>query len=332
MITIPFPHAPRVTSLQGNKAVFVIEGLFPGYGITVANALRRVVLSSLTGGGVVAVKIKDIDHEFSTIPGVIEDMVTILLNIKRLSFRVYEAGVFEGTLSIKGERAITGKDFKFASEVELVNPELPIATLTDKKSELQITVWVTQGIGYELAEEHNVKLPVSGAGILKVDTVFTPVILTSFEVENMRVGDRTDYNRIIFNLETDGTVTPQFALEKGVKTLIEQFEAIVHIEGAPQPALTEKTESGSATSSDALQEVKTKLSTKDIAFSGRYFVANLKLSSRIEKILGKHKVKTIAQLAQKNESELMKMDGIGDAAVKEIKRKLGKAGFLLETK
>lgn len=327
MITIPFPQAPRVIASKDNCATFSIEGLYPGYGITLANALRRVILSSLPGAGVIAVKIKNVDHEFSAIPGVMEDAISILLNIKKIRALIHEEGVFEGTLNIKGEGEVRAKDFTVPSQIEIVNPNLHIASLTDKKAELQITIWISYGIGYELSEEHTVKPFPQGVGVLKIDTLFSPVIGASFEIDNMRVGDRTDYNKITFKVETDGIITPQEAFETSVRILLEQFDAIKSIGGAKK----EEDETKESNQKN-VGEDEEKAMSKDASLSGRFFTTNLKLSSRIEKILKKHRVKTIAQLAQKNEEELMKMDGIGEAAVKEIKRKLGKAGFLLGIK
>jgi len=330
MINISLPQAPRLTRQEGNKASFIIEGLFPGYGTTVANALRRVVLSSLPGAGVIGVKIKGVDHEFSTIPGVMEDVATMLLNIKKMRFYVHEAGIFEGHLAVKGEHNVTAADFKVPSQVDMVNGKLPIATLTDKKADLQITIWVTRGVGYELMEERSIKTPVQGIGVISVDTLYSPVVAASFNVENMRVQDRTDYNRITFTIETDGTITPQRAFEQAVSILLAQFDTLKQVEGIKKQDVEEafikevEQEKGKG-------EVSPRAGQGEVALSGRNFISHLKLSSRIEKIFKSQRIKTIAQLAQKNDEELMKIDGIGEAALKEVKRKLGKAGFLLGT-
>lgn len=327
MITISLPQAPRLTRQEGNKASFTIEGLFPGYGTTVANALRRVVLSSLPGAGVIGVKIKGVDHEFSTIPGVMEDVATMLLNIKKMRFYVHEAGIFEGHLAVNGEHNVTAADFKVPSQVDIVNPKLSIATLTDKKADLQITIWVTRGVGYELMEERSIKTPVQGIGVLSVDTLYSPVVAASFNVENMRVHDRTDYNRVTFTIETDGTITPQSAFEQAVSILLAQFDTLKQVEGIKKQEIKEAFKEGEQ--EKGKEQVIAKATQGEPALSGRNFINHLKLSSRIEKIFKSHRIKTIAQLAQKNDEELMKIDGIGEAALKEVKRKLGKAGFLL---
>ncbi|MBI3335840.1 MAG: DNA-directed RNA polymerase subunit alpha [Candidatus Portnoybacteria bacterium] len=331
MYEIPLPKAPRIVASKDNQGTFVIEDLYPGYGVTMANALRRIALSSIPGAAVIAVKIKDVDHEFSTIPGVLEDVGEIILHIKKMRFEVYGEEVFEAHVKVKGERLVKAGDFKFPSEVKIINTELPIATLTDKKSELEMTVWITKGVGYELANEHNPKLVPQGVGTLKVDSIFTPTIAANFEVENMRVGERTDYNRIIFNVQTDGTISPQDAFERSVETLIHQFNAIAKVKPAQGSKVTSKGEGVKESNREkvvTLPEKAAKLGVEP-PISPRFFIAHLKLSSRIEKILKRHRLKTIAQLLRQSEADFLKIDGIGEAAVKEIKRKLGKAGFVL---
>lgn len=323
--SIPLPHSPQIISSEDNKTTFVIEGLYPGYGITIASAIRRIILSSLVGAAVVAVKIKDVDHEFSTIPGVLEDVIHIILQLKKIRFAIDGEGVFEGHLKMKGEKEIKAGDFKTSSEVKIKNPDLRIITTTDKKADLEMTIWITKGIGYQPSEEHSEKLPLQGVGVLKIDSIFTPVVGANFKVEDMRIGERTDYNKVTFTVETDGTISPQYAFEKAVETLFAQLEAIKHIEGVEKIKNIKKKIKQSPENEESEEKGE-----KDASFSGRYFISHLKLSSRIEKILKKHRIKTIGQLGQKNEGDLLKIEGIGEAAVKEIKRKLGKAGFLLK--
>lgn len=326
------PNAPRMVSSQGNKAVFVIGGFYPGYGVTLANAIRRVILSSLPGAAVIAVKIKGVDHEFSAIPGVLEDVIQILLQIKQMRFHLDEEGLFEGHLKIKGEKEVVAGDFKVPSEIRKIeNPDLPIATITDKKTELEITIWISNGIGYKLSQEHEIKPSIQSIGVLKIDSVFTPVIAASFEVEDMRVGERTDYNRVKFSVETDGTITPTNAFESAISILLGQIEAMKHVEGEEDKAESKKMRDATIIGDIENESAPKKIRDidKESLISSRYFLAHLKLSSRIEKILKKHRIKTIGQLLQKKEEDLLQMEGIGEAAVKEIRRKLGKSGFLL---
>ena len=191
---IPLPLPPKVIQKKKNQAVFEVEGLYPGYGVTIGNSLRRVLLSSLQGAAVTEVKIKGVPHEFSTIPGVLEDTIMILLNIKNLRFKIFEGESQKVTLKVKGEGEVKGKDFKCPSQIKLVNPELHIATITDKKTELEIEITVEKGIGY--VPKDQVKKGKAEIGAMAVDAIFTPIRNVNFQVENMRVGDRTDFDKL----------------------------------------------------------------------------------------------------------------------------------------
>ncbi len=319
----------------------MIEGLYPGYGTTIANSLRRILLSSLPGMGIVGIKIKDVDHEFSTIPYVFEDVIRIILNLKRIRFKAHEGNSHQATVKIQGEKELKAGDFKVPSELEIINPELHIATLTEKRADLEISLFIKEGLGYKLAEEHVADSFIKEVGMLKVDTSFTPVVASSFGIENMRVGGQTDYNRINLMIETDGSITPKEAFEKSILIFVDQLQALQKLEDSP--SLKELSRIKHADRIDPTRidsmKIKENMGSKDRTIkeeeekkngiSGRSLIGHLKLSGRIEKVLIKKKVKTISQLSKKNEDELMKIDGIGEAAVKEIRRKLGKAGFLL---
>ncbi len=222
MISLPLP--PKVIKKGKNQAVFEVEGLYPGYGVTMGNSLRRVLLSSLEGVAVTEVKIKGAPHEFSTIPGVLEDVVMIILNLKNLRFKIHEGQMQKVNLLIKGEKEVTGADFKNFAQIELANPELHIATITDKKAELDIEITIEKGIGYEPRDRRNVKKPEIGSILL--DAIFTPIKNVNFQVENMRVGDRTDFDKLHIEIETDGTLTPQEAFYGACEILIKHFTLI----------------------------------------------------------------------------------------------------------
>ncbi len=239
---INLPQKPRVILKEKNRAVFEIEDLYPGYGITLGNALRRMLLSSLPGAAITMVKIKGVPHEFTTVPGVLEDVVDLLLNIKQLRFRLWGDEAQRITLKAKGERVVTGKDITPPSQVEVVSLDEPIATLTSKKAELEMEMVVERGFGYVPVEARKGgKLEV---GSVAVDAIFTPIRKVNFDVENMRVGDRTDYNRLRMHIETDGTITPEEALKNAVTTLMEQLEVVgegIEVkEPKPPTAKTEK--------------------------------------------------------------------------------------------
>jgi DNA-directed RNA polymerase subunit alpha len=218
---IPLPKVPKIIKKEKNKATFEIEALYPGYGVTIGNALRRVLLSSLEGAAVTQMKIKGVPHEFTTIPGVLEDVVTIMLNLKQLRFKMIGEEPQRATLKIKGEKEVKGADFELPAQLELVNPDCHIATLTSKNAKLEMEILVEKGVGYLPRErKRKEKLEI---GVIPVDAIFTPVKRVAMRTENMRVGERTDFDRLFLEIETDGTITPEEAFSKACKILINQF-------------------------------------------------------------------------------------------------------------
>lgn len=221
---ISLPKKPDVTPIGENAARFEIGGCYPGYGATIGNALRRVLLSSLEGAAVQTVKIKGASHEFGPIDGVMEDVVQILLNVKQLRFRVHSDEPVTVTLKKKGEGMVTAGDIKTTASVEVVDPEQPIATVSDKKTDFEMELVIGKGIGY---------VPVEGRereereiGMIAVDSIYTPVRRVNYEVENMRVGKQTDYDKVSLEVVTDGSVTPEEAFRKAVDILVSQFAAL----------------------------------------------------------------------------------------------------------
>lgn len=219
---ILLPKRPKIIEKKGNWARIEIEALYPGYGVTVGNSFRRVLLSSLAGAAVTQMKIKGIQHEFSTISGVLEDVILIMINLKQMRFKMYTDEPQKATLKVKGEKEVKGLDFKFPSQVELVNKSCHIATLTDKKAELEIEIQIERGIGYEPVERRKKKGKLE-IGVIPVDAIFTPVKRVSFKVENMRVGERTDFDRLNLEIETDGIITPEEAFFQACEILVKHF-------------------------------------------------------------------------------------------------------------
>jgi len=218
---IPLPSQLKIVEKKDNSAIFEIAGLYPGYGVTVGNSLRRVLLSSLPGAACTQVKIKGVQHEFSTIPGVMEDVITILLNIKQLRFKLHTDEPQKATLSVKGAKTVKASAFETPSQLELVNKDAHLATLTAKSSSLEIEILVEKGLGYEPVESRKIgKLEL---GTIAVDAIFTPVRKVSFRVENMRVGEKTDFDKLILELETDGTLTPEEVFSQAADILVKHF-------------------------------------------------------------------------------------------------------------
>jgi len=222
---IPLSQTTKLVEKKGDTAVFEIEALYPGYGVTIGNTLRRVLLSSMEGAAATQVKIKGVSHEFSTIPGVLEDVITILLNLKQMRFKVHGEGPVRATLRVTGEKEVKGSHFKLPPEVELINQDVHIATLTTKTAELEMELQIEKGVGY-VPVEMRTKGKKDEIGVIALDAIFTPVRRVSFKVENMRVGEKTDFDKISLQIETDGTMSPEAALFAAAEILKSQFELI----------------------------------------------------------------------------------------------------------
>jgi DNA-directed RNA polymerase subunit alpha len=221
--------AIKTVSEDAKNGTFDIEGLYAGYGLTVGNALRRALLSSLPGAAVTEIKIKNVPHEFSTLPGLKEDIVELALNFKKLRFRMHIDEPQVLALKVKGEMTVTAADIEANSNVEIVNPEEVLGMLTAKDAELDIEVKVERGLGYVPVEARKTegRLPI---GTIAVDSIFTPVEKVNYTIEDMRVGDRTDYNRLRLEITTDGTISPSSALHKASNILKDHFEKVSGLE------------------------------------------------------------------------------------------------------
>lgn len=301
---ISLPSKPKVIQKEDYKAVLEIEGLYPGYGTTIGNSLRRVLLSSLEGAAVTQVKIGGVQHEFSTIKGVLEDVVSIILNIKKLRFKMHSDEPQIVTLKVKGEKEIKGSNFDMPTQLDLINKEIHIATLTDKKSELNIELRIEKGLGFVIAEQD--KRNKLDVGQISIDSIFTPIRNVNFRVENMRVGKRTDFDRLFLEIETDGTIDPEDAFKEASQILIGHFSALI---GEREEVIKEEEEE--------ISDEKIKVEDMDI-------------SPKIVKILIENNIKTSAGLAKRSEESLLKFEGIGEKGIEEIKKGLKKLGLELK--
>ncbi len=218
----------KKVSEKENIGVFHVEGLYTGYGVTLGNALRRVLLSSLPGGAITQIKVRGVDHEFSALPGMVEDIVEFILNLKKVRFHFLADEPQVLSLHVKGEKEVTAGDINSTTFVKVINSDLHLATLSKKTSDLDMEITVEKGLGYVPSEARKLeRLPV---GTVVLDAVFSPVVRVAFSVENMRVGDRTDYNRLVVEVETDGSITPSEAFHKSVNILKDHFEKLAAIE------------------------------------------------------------------------------------------------------
>ena len=309
---ITLPSKPKVLSEDGFKGSYEIEGLYPGYGHTLGNSLRRIILSSLFGAAITTVKIEGVAHEFSTIEGVKEDVITILLNLKKVRFKLSTMDPQTVTISVKGVKDVTAGDITVSGQVEVLNPEQHIATLTSKNASFNVELVVAKGFGYVPKEVHQ-KEKVD-VGTIAVDAIFTPIRRVNYDVDNMRVGDRTDYNRLRITLETDGTISPRRAFEAAIEIMINQLKAVIgfveHEDIETEEAVTSEEEKVSKKDSSDNEFLKTR-------------VESLDLSTRTTNALSNANIRTIGGLARKTEEDLLEIDGLGDKGIQEIKRALG---------
>lgn len=214
-----------IPGAEAHQSLIVIEPLFPGYGTTVGNALRRVLLSSLPGAAVIGVKIEGADHEFMAIPKVKEDVLEILLTLKKLAVKIHTDEIVKLELDAHGEKEVKASDIKKNSDVEIINGDLTIAHITDMAGKLKMEIYVTKGMGYETIENReNRKKEI---GYIEIDSIFSPVRAVGLHVENTRVGKMTNWDKLTLNVATNGVLSPEEAFEKSTQILIEQFNALL---------------------------------------------------------------------------------------------------------
>ncbi len=304
MENIQLPQKVSFEDLGNNKYKAIMEPLYPGYGVTLGNSLRRVMLSSLPGAAVVAVKIKGVDHEFSTIPNVKEDIIEIILNLKQLRLKVHTNQPVKLELKVKGEKAVTGADFKKNADVEIVNPDMHIATLDNKSADFDMEVVVQQGRGYVPVEQReNEKLEI---GMIAVDAIYTPVRTVNYDIHNVRVGQITNYDELILTIETDGTITGKDAIDQASRILMDHFALFAkeRLENPVAPVVL-----------DTAADEGIKTPEEDD-------LKSLGLSNRSYNALIKNEIHKISQIAGMNHDQLVQIEGLGEKSVEEIERLL----------
>lgn len=327
MQKIALPAPPKYIEIGKNVGKIEIDGCYPGYGTTLGNALRRVLLSSLPGTAAVSVKIKGASHEFSTIPGVLEDVIQIILNLKKVRFLSHSEEPVKLTLKEKGLKKITAAQIQCPADVEVITKDAPIATITDKKGELEMEIEVQRGLGYVPVEQQEREK--KEIGLIAIDAIFTPIRRVNYTVENTRVGKRTDYDKIILEIETDGSLAPQEAFQKAVEIIIEQFDAIKNFETEEIKEESEVAEKEMPAEENESFEAKKEEKAESI--SQELPVEKLSLSTRTMNVLEKSKIKTVKDLTAITEAELMALEGMGEKGLKEIKKAIGNFGLTLKS-
>ena len=310
MIEIEKPTIETVEiSEDATFGKFIIEPLERGYGTTLGNSLRRILLSSLPGAAVTSVQIDGALHEFSTLDGVLEDVTTIILNLKKLALKIYSDDVKTLELDVQGEGIVTAADLTYDSDVEVLNPELPIATLNSKGS-LYMKISAERGRGYRTADQN--KTEGQPIGVIPVDSIFTPVSRVTYQVENTRVGQVADYDKLTFDVSTNGSIRPEEAVSLGAKIFMEHLDIFVSLTDEAQniEIMVEKEE-----------DQKEKVMEKTIE--------ELDLSVRSYNCLKRAGINTVQELSTKREEDMMKVRNLGRKSLDEIRLKLNELGLSL---
>lgn len=302
-------HTPGLVAVDDHSessSTFVIEPLQPGYGMTLGNSLRRVLLSSIAGAAITSFKIEGVTHEFTTIKGVKEDVVSVMLNLKRLRFRVYGEDAQTVRIVKKGKGVVTGKDIQVNADVEVVNPDQVIATIDDDKASLVVDLVVETGRGYRTVEESTAK---KQSDFVALDGLFSPVVRVRYKVDKTRVGQMIDLDRLSLTVDTDGTITPRDAFEEAAAILVNQYSALAGKTRLPLHDAVVAQE----TDADAAVDEGSILSTS---------IEDLNLTARTTNALINNDIHTIQDLFALSDAELRDLKGFGSKALDEVKDKL----------
>jgi DNA-directed RNA polymerase subunit alpha len=307
-------HTPGLVSVDDHSttsATFVVEPLHSGYGMTLGNSLRRVLLSSISGAAVTAFRIEGVSHEFTGVPGIKEDVVDIMLNLKGVRFRVYGDELQNLRIIKQGKGVVTAKDIQTNADVEIVNPDHVIATIDDSKAKLVMDLTVEIGRGYRTIEEGTAR---KISDMIALDSIFSPVLRVRYKVENTRVGQATDLDKLLLTIDTDGSITPRDAFEEASAILVNQYTALAgKTRVVASEPITANSSADGETGSELLGEEPTALNTS---------IEDLNLSARTTNALINNDIHTIRDLFALNDAELRDLKGFGSKALDEVKEKL----------
>ena len=328
--SIILPSKPKAVLEEGAKGVYEIDGLVPGYGYTLGNSLRRIILSSLHGAAVTAVKIDGVSHEFATMEGVKEDVITILLNLKNVRFNLVGDEAQKVTLSVKGPKVVTAADISAKGAVSVVNTDQYICEVTGKTT-LTVELTIEKGLGFIPRDQHHKQK--AEIGTIFLDAIFSPIRRVSYDVEEMRVGDKTNFNRLRMTIETDGTISPRQALEESVHIMIEQLAAVVSVEAASVIAeVQSKVASPTTFTKEASEETAGETGDDDVDVTDvlKNRIDTIGLSTRTLNALSAANIRTVGGIARKKVEDLLEIDGIGDKGITEIKEALAQFNLSLK--
>jgi DNA-directed RNA polymerase subunit alpha len=307
---IQTPGLIKVDEHSATSATFAVEPLHSGYGMTLGNSLRRVLLSSISGASVTAFKIEGVSHEFTDIKGVKEDVVDIMQNLKGIRFRLYGGDAQTLRIVKQGKGPVTAKDIETNADVEVVNPEHHIATIDDPKGKLTADLKVEVGRGYRTIEEGAAK---KSTDMIALDAIFSPVLRVRYKVENTRVGQTTDLDKLLISVDTDGSITPQDAFEEASAILINQYTALAGKTRVANEEPAETADEAEFGGNDMIGDESSALNTS---------IEDLNLSARTTNALTNNDIHTIRDLFALNDAELRDLKGFGSKALDEVKEKL----------
>lgn len=304
--TIHTPGVVKVEDHGSSSATFSVEPLHTGYGMTLGNSLRRVLLSSIAGAAVTSFKIEGATHEFTTVPGVKEDVVDIMLNLKSVRFRIFGEEAQSLRIVKKGKGPVTAKDIQVNADVEVVNPEHIIATIDDDKANFVMDLVVESGRGYRTIEEGASR---KASDMIAVDAIFSPVLRVRYKVENTRVGQMTDLDKLLLTIDTDGSIAPREAFEEAAAILVNQYTALAGQTRVEAGAAVGTSAEANADDGDEPAELMTS-------------IEDLNLSARTTNALINNEIHTLKDLFSLSDSELRELKGFGSKALDEVKEKL----------
>lgn len=324
MQPIPLPNQAKINHLEGNTYEVTLEPLYPGYGVTIGNSLRRVLLSSMPGAAVTAVKIKFADHEFSTVPNIKEDVIQIILNLKQLRLRSFSTEPVRLSLKTKGQGVVTADMIEETDQVEVANKDLYICTLDNSKAELDMELIVEQGRGYEPVEEREHKN--TEVGMLSIDAIYTPVRSVFFDVSNVRVGEQTNFDKLVVRMETDGTISGGEAIDIASHILVDHFSMLFNEQGADRLEMMEAAAEEQATLEEAMKEaaLAEEQALSEAEAETGTSLDEVNLSNRAKNALQKAGISTIEALNDLSDEEIANTAGLGEKTITEIMDLLGR--------
>jgi len=320
---IILPSKPIVISEEENTGVYEIDGLYPGYGHTLGNSLRRIILSSIPGFAITQIKIDGVSHEFSTLEGIKEDVINIILNLKKVRFKVVGDEPVLLKIDVSGPKDLTAGMIEVPGNVEIVNPDYYICSVTDKGSSLKAELLIEKGLGY--LPKESLQKDKTDIGSITLDAIFSPIRRVSYEVEQTRVGDRTDYNKLRITISTNGDLSPRETLEESIKIMVYQLKSIIGFKEEEVEVPSESEDDATENPSD--EDDSNQMDEDDVL---KTRIDDLSLSVRTMKALSAASIRTVGGLSRKKEGDLLEIAGLGDKGVQEIKRALSNFGIVLK--